>query len=731
MIASSFPLLDVLSYGRTAPSEGAAPSADGAFAAALAAAVGGATPAATDAPAEGTPLTDAEGSDAVVTDAEPTEVGMPDAAAMAALPPGYAAFFLSAPHPVPVTPSAPARADGPAPLPTIDAGAPLPGMLALGNSPDGSPLPTEAQPSDAGATPPNGATPVAAPGAGEVFATVLSTGRTSPSPDGLSRVDEALAPGASRGEKGSPPAPPSLSQEALLHEAPRPTSAADSAPTLSAPAVSTPAANTPAVTAPASPAAAPVRSGATLVADPATPPAPPAAPPAALSTDSAPPAAPPSSPAVSRAARPAGSPIKAVTEGPVLGQPPALPAFDVPEPAAGIQPEAVRRVQFAAMPADAPASASSTADLPSAVPPAVLSALQAAFPAAVTASAVTASSVTDGPATANSVTDSLAPADPATEHPADAPASLPAAPAPGALPDAGMAAVAQAGATLIAEGAPAEAPTADAEPAPAEASAEPAALAPESRPAPAHGQQSNGQQSNGQQNHGQPSDNTSAPADLSSRPVATRDSLAPTDTAASTDAPAPAGGTAPAPDTADAAPLPTDDAPEAADPTVAAPAAPTTDGPQTTASPVEKGAPTPAPLPLGWIDRLPRLGPVTTPGFDADAWQAVEVRLEEGDGTVEIRARRHEEGVAVTLRFSDPAVAQRAEREADTLRARLESTYGTAVDLSFTGGSAADRGADDRQTSPPAASLTTTSASPDTAPKNPAARPLGRREWIG
>ncbi len=130
------------------------------------------------------------------------------------------------------------------------------------------------------------------------------------------------------------------------------------------------------------------------------------------------------------------------------------------------------------------------------------------------------------------------------------------------------------------------------------------------------------------------------------------------------------------------------------------------------------------PFPPGWLDALPAAS-----ALSADGWQTAEIRLDGGEGTVEVSARRDgDDRVAVTAAFSDPALSARP--EADALRARREAAYGAQVDLSFADGRSPrqkDAPAPDR----PAPAPPTASAPADAPDSPPPVRPRGPREWIG
>ncbi|WP_457651530.1 hypothetical protein [Rhodocaloribacter sp.] len=68
-----------------------------------------------------------------------------------------------------------------------------------------------------------------------------------------------------------------------------------------------------------------------------------------------------------------------------------------------------------------------------------------------------------------------------------------------------------------------------------------------------------------------------------------------------------------------------------------------------------------------------------------DGWNMLEMKLDDGDGTMIIKARRDAERVAVTVGFSDPHLRALTAEHADRLQEALRRHYDASVDLSFTG----------------------------------------------
>ncbi|ARA94781.1 hypothetical protein AWN76_017560 [Rhodothermaceae bacterium RA] len=67
----------------------------------------------------------------------------------------------------------------------------------------------------------------------------------------------------------------------------------------------------------------------------------------------------------------------------------------------------------------------------------------------------------------------------------------------------------------------------------------------------------------------------------------------------------------------------------------------------------------------------------------SNGWQVLEMRLDEGDGTMTIRTHRTDERVAVSVAFSDPSLRALAATQADRLQEALQARYDQQVDLSL------------------------------------------------
>lgn len=66
-----------------------------------------------------------------------------------------------------------------------------------------------------------------------------------------------------------------------------------------------------------------------------------------------------------------------------------------------------------------------------------------------------------------------------------------------------------------------------------------------------------------------------------------------------------------------------------------------------------------------------------------DDWKVIEMKLEEGQGTMTVRARRDDEKIAISVNFTDPQLRALALENADRLQESLRSQYQTDVDFSL------------------------------------------------
>lgn len=118
-----------------------------------------------------------------------------------------------------------------------------------------------------------------------------------------------------------------------------------------------------------------------------------------------------------------------------------------------------------------------------------------------------------------------------------------------------------------------------------------------------------------------------------------------------------------------------------------------------------------------------------------DGWQVLEMKLDEGDGTVTIKAKPGDERVAVSVGFSDPTLRALASAQVDRIQEALQEAYNTSVDLSFADGSNASTGQQANDEQGGSGSVAPTAALPGTEPE--ADRGLRTRmtgalnEWVG
>src|SRR5690606_15692231 len=58
-----------------------------------------------------------------------------------------------------------------------------------------------------------------------------------------------------------------------------------------------------------------------------------------------------------------------------------------------------------------------------------------------------------------------------------------------------------------------------------------------------------------------------------------------------------------------------------------------------------------------------------------DGWKVLEMQLEEGQGTMTVKARREKDHVAVSVGFSDPSLRAMAAANTERLQQALQSQY--------------------------------------------------------
>ena len=124
--------------------------------------------------------------------------------------------------------------------------------------------------------------------------------------------------------------------------------------------------------------------------------------------------------------------------------------------------------------------------------------------------------------------------------------------------------------------------------------------------------------------------------------------------------------------------------------------------------------------------------------FDEE-WKVLEMKLDEGQGTMTVRARRDEEKVSITVNFSDPQLRALAAEQADRLQETLRAQYQTDVDFSLMSDNAGQSHADDRRSQGGGSSDANAGAAGRTEPLSGAERARAtraalagaRNEWIG
>jgi hypothetical protein len=121
-----------------------------------------------------------------------------------------------------------------------------------------------------------------------------------------------------------------------------------------------------------------------------------------------------------------------------------------------------------------------------------------------------------------------------------------------------------------------------------------------------------------------------------------------------------------------------------------------------------------------------------------EGWKVLEMQLEEGQGTMTVRARRDEEKVSIAVTFSDPQMRALAAENADRLRETMREQYETMVDFSLSsdGADESPQQGDDaprRHDATSSRTQRTTEAvsTTDRAVATRAALAGARNEWIG
>ncbi len=139
-------------------------------------------------------------------------------------------------------------------------------------------------------------------------------------------------------------------------------------------------------------------------------------------------------------------------------------------------------------------------------------------------------------------------------------------------------------------------------------------------------------------------------------------------------------------------------------------------------------------VPVAWLRAV--LNNARQAVFSEDGWKVLEMNLDEGDGTVTIKARREEGRVAVAVGFSDPELRALASTHAERLQEVLQAEYETAVDFSLFSGNTDDSGGQHQSEGARGAVAPTAHADADADIHDgyPTRRSLpagARNEWVG
>lgn len=93
-------------------------------------------------------------------------------------------------------------------------------------------------------------------------------------------------------------------------------------------------------------------------------------------------------------------------------------------------------------------------------------------------------------------------------------------------------------------------------------------------------------------------------------------------------------------------------------------------------------------MPAAWLQAaLDRMAKRT----DRKGWAVLEMKLNEGDGTVTVKAQRTKDRVAVSVAFSDSSLRALASAHAERIQEALQMEFGSAVDLSLSGEGAGEQ----------------------------------------
>lgn len=117
-------------------------------------------------------------------------------------------------------------------------------------------------------------------------------------------------------------------------------------------------------------------------------------------------------------------------------------------------------------------------------------------------------------------------------------------------------------------------------------------------------------------------------------------------------------------------------------------------------------------------------------------WKAMEMALGDGDGTLTVKARQDQDGMAVSVGLTDARLRTQMVANARQLQDAMQAQYDTDVDLSFAGGDAEGSGGqstDDsaRSNTSPSVRLAERSIDEEDSSDNRPVRRHEGREWIG
>jgi hypothetical protein len=113
---------------------------------------------------------------------------------------------------------------------------------------------------------------------------------------------------------------------------------------------------------------------------------------------------------------------------------------------------------------------------------------------------------------------------------------------------------------------------------------------------------------------------------------------------------------------------------------------------------------------------------------EPEGWNSVTMRLGEEDGTMTVRTKRDDGGMAVQVAFSDPHLRTLAVQSVERLEAALRAQYDTAIDLSLSDSNTPSSDDDRHPPAPPQArsGLPIENETRDAIRRSPWAR----NEWV-